>query len=145
MEFRILGPLEVLDNGGEISIRGRKLQALLALLLLNAPEVVSRDRLVDELWGDDPPASATKTLQVHVSRLRRELGDIVVSVGGGYLIRIEPDALDLDEFERLVAEGRAAMAEEQPERAPSGSARRWHCGADLLWPSLPTSRSPASR
>ena len=117
MEFRILGPLEVLDDGGEISIRGRKLQALLALLLLHAPEVVSRDRLVDELWGDDPPATAAKTLQVHVSRLRRELGDIVVSLGGGYLIRIEPDALDLEHFERLVAEGRTAMAEEQPERA----------------------------
>ena len=117
MEFRILGPLEVLDNGGEISIRGRKLQALLALLLLHAPEVVSRDRLVDELWGDDPPATAAKTLQVHVSRLRRELGDIVVSLGGGYLIRIEPDALDLAHFERLVAEGRTAMAEKQPERA----------------------------
>ena len=117
MEFRILGPLEVLDNGGEISIRGRKLQALLALLLLHAPEVVSRDRLVDELWGDDPPATAAKTLQVHVSRLRRELGDIVVSLGGGYVIRIEPDALDLAHFERLVAEGRTAMADEQPERA----------------------------
>jgi YVTN family beta-propeller protein len=117
LEFRILGPLEVLDNGGEISIRGRKLQALLALLLLHAPEVVSRDRLVDELWGDDPPATAAKTLQVHVSRLRRELGDIVVTTGGGYLIRIEPDALDLAQFERLVAEGRTAMAEEQPERA----------------------------
>jgi YVTN family beta-propeller protein len=117
LEFRILGPLEVLDNGGEISIRGRKLQALLALLLLHAPEVVSRDRLVDELWGDDPPATAAKTLQVHVSRLRRELGDIVVSIGGGYLIRIEPDALDLAHFERLVAEGRTAMADEQPERA----------------------------
>jgi DNA-binding SARP family transcriptional activator len=117
LEFRILGPLEVLDNGGEISIRGRKLQALLALLLLHAPEVVSRDRLVDELWGDDPPATAAKTLQVHVSRLRRELGDIVVSIGGGYLIRIEPDALDLAHFERLVAEGRTAMADEQSEGA----------------------------
>jgi YVTN family beta-propeller protein len=117
MEFRILGPLEVLDDGGEVSIRGRKLQALLALLLLHAREVVPRDRLVDELWGDDPPATAAKTLQVHVSRLRRELGEIVVTAGGGYLISIEPDELDLDRFERLVAEGRSALAEEQPERA----------------------------
>jgi DNA-binding SARP family transcriptional activator len=68
MEFRILGPLEVLENGRELSIRGRKLQALLALLLLSRCEVVSRDRLIEELWGDDPPATAAKTLKVHVSR-----------------------------------------------------------------------------
>jgi DNA-binding SARP family transcriptional activator len=74
MDFRILGPLEVTHNGGTLPIRGRKLQALLALLLLNAGEVVSRERLIDELWGDDPPSSAAKTLQVHVSRLRRERG-----------------------------------------------------------------------
>jgi DNA-binding SARP family transcriptional activator/ABC-type transport system substrate-binding protein/DNA-binding beta-propeller fold protein YncE len=117
VEFRILGPLEVLDNGREVSVRGRKLQSLLALLLLHRGEVVSRDRLIDDLWGDDPPSTAAKTLQVHVSRLRRELGDVVVSHGGGYLIRVEPGQLDLERFERLVAEGRRALSEGQPERA----------------------------
>ena len=82
MEFRILGPLEVMDDGRELSIRGRKLQALLALLLLNAGETVSRDRLIAELWGDDPPATAAKTLQVHVSRLRRELATTFTTPAG---------------------------------------------------------------
>ncbi len=117
MEFRILGPLEVMDDGRELSIRGKKLQALLALLLLNAGETVSRDRLIAELWGDDPPATAAKTLQVHVSRLRRELGDAVVTRGGGYSIEVPPHELDLRHFEALVAEGRAALADRRPEAA----------------------------
>ncbi len=117
MEFRILGPLEVLDNGREVPIRGPKLQSLLAMLLLHPGEVVSRDRLIDDLWGDDPPSTAAKTLQVHVSRLRRELGDVLVSRGRGYLIQVEPDQLDLERFERLVTEGRTALAERQPEQA----------------------------
>ena len=117
MEFQILGPLEVIDDGRELSIRGRKLQALLVLLLLNAGETVSRDRLIAELWGDDPPATAAKTLQVHVSRLRRELGDAVVTRGGGYSVRVPPHGLDLRRFEALVAEGRAAFADHRPADA----------------------------
>jgi YVTN family beta-propeller protein len=117
MQFRILGPLEIRDNGREVSIRGRKLQSLLALLLLHAGEVVSRDTLIDDLWGEDPPTTAAKTLQVHVSRLRRELGDAIVSHGGGYSIRVEPGELDLERFEQLVAEGRQALAEKQYDRA----------------------------
>jgi YVTN family beta-propeller protein len=117
LEFRILGPLEVLDNGREVSIKGRKLQSVLALLLLHRGEVVSRDRLIDDLWGEEPPATAAKTLQVHVSRLRRELGEAVVSRTGGYLIQVEPNQLDLERFEQLVTEGRRALAERHPERA----------------------------
>jgi DNA-binding SARP family transcriptional activator/ABC-type transport system substrate-binding protein/DNA-binding beta-propeller fold protein YncE len=117
VEFRILGPLEVLDNGRVISIRGRKRQALLALLILNSGEVVARDRLIDELWGDDPPPTAAKTLQVHVSRLRRELGDVLVTRGGGYLLAAQPEQVDLARFDRLVTEGRRALAEGQPEHA----------------------------
>jgi ABC-type transport system substrate-binding protein/DNA-binding SARP family transcriptional activator/DNA-binding beta-propeller fold protein YncE len=117
VEFRILGPLDVRDNGREVSIRGRKLQSLLALLLLHAGEVVSRDRLIDDLWGDDPPSTAAKTLQVHVSRLRREIGGAIVSHGGGYSIRVGPGELDLERFEQLVAEGRKALADQDPERA----------------------------
>jgi YVTN family beta-propeller protein len=117
IEFRILGPLEVSDDGREISIRGRKLQSLLAVLLLHAGEVVSRDRLIDDLWGDEPPSTARKTLQVHVSRLRREVGDAIVSRGGGYSIRVEPGELDLERFERLVADGRQALAKGDREQA----------------------------
>jgi YVTN family beta-propeller protein len=117
MDFRILGPLEVTDQGRVVPIKGRKLQALLTLLLLNAGEVVSRERLIDELWGDEPPPSATKSLQVHVSRLRRELGEAVVTRGGGYLIELEPGALDLDRFRKLVDEGRHALETGEPGRA----------------------------
>jgi YVTN family beta-propeller protein len=117
LEYRILGPLEVSDNGREVSIRGRKLQSLLALLLLHPGEVVSRERLIDDLWGEEPPATAAKTLQVHVSRLRRELGDVIVSHGGGYLLRVGPGELDLERFDQLVSEGRRALAEGQPEHA----------------------------
>jgi DNA-binding SARP family transcriptional activator len=70
MEFRILGPLQVLDEGRELSLGGAKQRALLALLLLDPNRVVSRDRLIDELWGALPPATAPTALQVYVSQLR---------------------------------------------------------------------------
>ena len=93
MESRILGPLEVLDNGGEISIRGRKLQALLALLFaFTRPRWYHGIAWWTSCGASIRPSTAAKTLQVHVSRLRRELNFIVVSLGGGYVIRIEPDA-----------------------------------------------------
>ena len=68
MQFRILGPLDVSDDGCRIDLGGPRQRALLALLLLNANEVVTRDRLIDELWGETPPATAVKTLQANVSR-----------------------------------------------------------------------------
>jgi len=70
MEFRILGPLEVLSDGQAVDLGGAKQRALLAVLLLDANHVVSMDRLVDALWEDDPPETATKALQVYVSGLR---------------------------------------------------------------------------
>ena len=70
MEFRILGPLEALDEGRDVALAGSKRRALLALLLVHANETVSIERLIDELWGESPPATAAKTLQAHVSRLR---------------------------------------------------------------------------
>ena len=73
MEFRILGPLEVQANGHRVPLGGRKQRALLAVLLLNANEVVSRDRLIDALWGERPPLTASHTLDAYVSRLRKAL------------------------------------------------------------------------
>jgi DNA-binding SARP family transcriptional activator len=111
MEFRILGPLEVWTEGGEVPLRGRKPRALLALLLLHANEVVPSDRLIDELWGEDSPARAAAALRVNVSRLRTALPQEVVSTRApGYVARVEPDALDLHRFERLVDEGRSLLA-----------------------------------
>ena len=74
MEYRILGPLEVRQGDESLPLGGAKQRALLALLLLNANRVVARDRLVDELWGEEPPATAVTTVQVYVSRLRKLLG-----------------------------------------------------------------------
>ena len=107
MEFRILGPLEVLEGDRPITIGGAKQRALLALLLLHANEVVPRDRLVDELWGDSPPDTAQTALQVHVSQLRKALGrDTISTQRPGYLVRVEDGQLDLARFERLVEQAR---------------------------------------
>ena len=74
MEFRILGPLEVLSDGQAVDLGGAKPRALLAVLLLDPNNVVSNDRLIDALWEDNPPETAQKALQVHVSGLRKLLG-----------------------------------------------------------------------
>ena len=109
MEFRILGPLEARRDGVPLSPGGPKQRALLALMLLHANEPVSRAALIDGLWGERPPETAAKALQVYVSQLRRALGrELVRTHPGGYRLVLEPDALDLSRFERLVAEARAA-------------------------------------
>jgi DNA-binding SARP family transcriptional activator len=110
MEFRILGPLEVSDEGREVSLGGRKPRALLALLLLHPNEVAPADRLIDELWGDDTSEGAA-ALRVNVSRLRKALArDVLTTRSPGYIIRVEPDALDLHRFERLVDEAKGLLA-----------------------------------
>src|SRR4029077_3152954 len=97
MEFRILGPLEVISDGKALDLGGAKQRALLAVLLLNPNEVVSRDRLVDALWEENPPNTAGKALQVHVSKLRKQLGsDRIVTRAPGYEIRVEPGELDVE-------------------------------------------------
>jgi class 3 adenylate cyclase/predicted ATPase len=110
MEFRILGPLEVHDERRQIALGGPKQCALLGVLLLHANESISSERLVDELWGDQPPARAHKLVQGYVSALRKLLGPArVVTRSPGYLVRVEPGELDALEFERLVAEARTAL------------------------------------
>ena len=106
MEFRILGPLEIFSDGQACAIAGAKERAILAYLLLHAGQVVAADRLIDELWGDEPPDAARNSLQVRVAALRRVLGrDRIVTGSGGYLIRIEPGELDLRRFEELTSSG----------------------------------------
>ena len=122
MQFRLLGPVEVEDDGRPLVLGSAKQRALLAILLLHANEVVSRDRLIDELWGEQPPASAPHSLEVYVSRLRKTLqpdgGErLLVTRPGGYLLRLEPDQLDVTCFERLLEEGRRALADGNYERA----------------------------
>jgi DNA-binding SARP family transcriptional activator len=111
VEFRILGPLEVRHEGRPLRIGGAKERALLVLLLLHADEPVSVDRLIDELWGESPPTTARKSLQVRVAVLRRALrGDVLITRGDAYLIRLQPDQLDLRRFEQMLADGSDALA-----------------------------------
>jgi YVTN family beta-propeller protein len=118
VDFRILGPLEVEDDGRTLPLGGSKQRALLALLLLHANEVVARDRLIDELWGDGAPETASTAVQGYVSALRKTLGaERIVTRAPGYLLRVDPEAVDLGRFERLVGEGRAALAAGDPAKA----------------------------
>src|SRR5215203_1754026 len=118
MDYRVLGPLEVRDGDESVPLAGAKQRALLALLLLHANRVLSRDRLIDELWGDEAPATAVQSLQVYVSRLRKLLPEGALATRPpGYLLEIAPDELDLRRFERLLAEGHEALAQGDAERA----------------------------
>jgi DNA-binding SARP family transcriptional activator len=118
LEFRILGPLEVVANGRPLELGRRKQRAVLAILLVHANRVVSLDRLVDELWGSDPPAQAIGSLQAYVSHLRRLLepersartpAEVLVSQRPGYRLMVAGGALDASRFETLTSTGRALL------------------------------------
>ncbi|MEA3510026.1 MAG: BTAD domain-containing putative transcriptional regulator [Actinomycetota bacterium] len=114
MEFRILGPIEVLDDGVPLDLGAPKQRAVLAVLLLHANEVVSADRLVDLVWGEDPPRTAVHSVQIYVSELRRAFesnGDVIVTRRPGYEIRIDSDMIDARRFERLVDEAVSALSD----------------------------------
>jgi DNA-binding SARP family transcriptional activator len=126
MDFQILGPLEVRREGQPVPLGAAKLRALLAILLLHAGEVVSSERLIDGIWGDEPPGTASHALQVYVAQLRKALEPghargaphrRVLTRAGGYLLHVEPGRLDAERFERLVAEGRRALDRGEPAAA----------------------------
>ena len=118
LDFRILGPFQVLDGDRSLALGGHKQRVVLAVLLLRRGEVVSRDRLIDELWGERAPASAVKTVQTYVSNLRKALGDgFLLTRGHGYLLQVVPGQLDADRVEALVREGRDALETGDPRRA----------------------------
>ena len=117
LEFRLLGPLEVWREGRPLRLRGERQRALLALLLLHANEVVPRERLMEELFGGDAATTSANALQVGISRLRGQLADggaangdggVVVTRPPGYVLRIDPEQLDVTRFERLLGQGRSA-------------------------------------
>src|SRR5439155_15922180 len=111
MEFRVLGPLEVVAAGSTFVPSAPKVRALLAILLLHANELVSADRLIEELWSGEPPASAAKVLQTYISQLRAALGaERIVTRSPGYVLRVDEDELDLARFERLRAAGKPSEA-----------------------------------
>src|SRR3954451_21563060 len=135
LEFRVLGPLEVSRRGQPIALPGHASRRLLAALALRAGTWVSVDRLIDELWGQAPPATPRKALQMHVSRVRAALAAagpgterLLVSGSAGYQLKVDPESVDATRFERLVREAGGAF-----ERAEPGQARALLLEALAMW------------
>jgi len=115
-EFRILGPLEALVDGSPVDLGGQRQRALLAALLVHHGQVVAIDRLVDLLWGEQAPKTATTSLQNGVSQLRRALGaDVVETRSPGYVFTADPETIDAVRFETLVVQARSAPAAQRAE------------------------------
>jgi predicted ATPase/DNA-binding SARP family transcriptional activator len=119
MEFRVLGPLEIVEGGRPLPVSGVRERALLAILLVHAGEVVAADRLIEELWGSDTPGNPSNALQVVVSRVRKAIEDPagagrLVTRKPGYLLDVRPDEVDAGRFARLVAEARQAGTADTP-------------------------------
>jgi DNA-binding SARP family transcriptional activator len=143
MRFRLLGPLEVRDGEDWRGIGAPKWRSVLAALLINAGQIVPADVLIDEVWGETPPAKAGNLISIYVLRLRRLLGDtdstLLVTRAPGYLLRLAPDDTDVQVFEALVREGRRAYATGDPEQAAAQLAE-----ALALWHGSPLADVPAT-
>jgi predicted ATPase/DNA-binding SARP family transcriptional activator len=132
LEYRVLGPVEVVLEGPSLSVKGKKPRALLALLILRRNEPVPTEVLIEDLWGDKAPATAANTLQVYVSQLRKIVGDRLTREGSAYRLRIDPSELDAERFELLAEEGDAALRR-----------RSFRDAAELLGEALSFWRGPA--
>ncbi len=118
MEFRILGPVEVMHDGQTVAPGSPKQRALLVNLIVHHGKVVSRDRLIEDLWAGSPPSTGLGVLQNYISQLRKVLGTtVVVTQGTGYLLDVDPDSIDSVRFERLVEQGRTALQAGDPSHA----------------------------
>jgi YVTN family beta-propeller protein len=126
LDFRLLGPLEVRDGYTLVPLGARKQRAVLAILLLHANEVVSRDRLIDSLWGESPPAAAATALHGYVSQLRKALEpdrdpgsspSLLLTRDPGYVLQLQLDQLDLERFRALLTSARKALADGQAGQA----------------------------
>jgi YVTN family beta-propeller protein len=110
MEFRILGRLEVVDENGPVALGPLKERLVLAVLLLHANEAVTRERLIDELWGESPPPTARKAVNVYISQVRKTLSrdgnDPIATEAGGYRLGLDPDQLDLSRMRHLLMQAR---------------------------------------
>ncbi len=125
MDFRILGPLEVVEGEAGLPLGGHNQRVLLALLLLNVDEVVPTDRMIDALWGESPPRTALTSLQNSISQLRKLLGpERLITKPPGYVLRLQDDRVDVERVRRLVGEARTADAERRGELLR---------GAESLW------------
>jgi DNA-binding SARP family transcriptional activator/streptogramin lyase len=121
VEFRILGPLEVVAEGESVELGALKERLVLGVLLLHANEFVSRERLIDDLWGEKPPPTARKAVNVYVSKLRKALSargaDPITTAAGGYRLNVETEMLDASRMQALVAEARRRIGEGELESA----------------------------
>jgi DNA-binding SARP family transcriptional activator/pimeloyl-ACP methyl ester carboxylesterase len=118
MDFRLLGPLEAFAGPAQLQIAAGRQRALLAILLLSANRTVSREQIVDALWGEDVPESAQKMVQIHVSQLRKALPEPRLQTSPpGYLLEVGDEELDLARFERSVADARQALSQDDPRKA----------------------------
>ena len=149
VEFSVLGPVEAAVEGRTVALAAEKPRALLAILLLSRNRVVSVSHLIDELWGEAPPETAAKALQVYVSQLRKAIGaDRVVTRPPGYSLRVDDGELDLDRFERLVHEGRELLAAGDAEPAAerlSGALELWRGPALAEFAAEPFARDAGAR
>ena len=133
LEFSLLGPLLVRVDGRPLELTSGKERGVLAVLLLHRGERVSRDHLLDELWGEAPPSTALHALHVHVSKLRKALGDgpgrkLIATAADGYVLTSSPEQVDTCEFERLARAGRSAYA-----RDCAATAAKLFAKALALW------------
>jgi DNA-binding SARP family transcriptional activator/streptogramin lyase len=124
MEFRILGPLEAVEDGRTVALGPSKQRALLAVLLLHVNEVISRDRLIEDLWGERAPETAAASLHTYVSKLRRVLEpgnvaepQVLITRAPGYLLEVDPAQVDLQRFELLAARGKRELVAGEPTAA----------------------------
>jgi DNA-binding SARP family transcriptional activator len=127
-EYRVLGPLEALVDGRPAKLGGPRPRGVLALLLVQANTVVPATRLIDELWPENPPATAENLVQGYISDLRKALGkDAIETRGSGYVLHVHTEALDLQRFERLAQVGSAALAHGRHEEASTGLQQALAC------------------
>jgi DNA-binding SARP family transcriptional activator/streptogramin lyase len=121
VEFRILGPLEVVEDGNPVALGTLKERLVLAVLLLHSNEFVSRERMIDDLWGEAPPPTAHKAVNVYLSKVRKTLSvagaDPITTASGGYRLHVEPEMLDASRAQALVAEAQERVATGELERA----------------------------
>jgi len=121
VEFRILGPLEVVEDGSPVALGTLKERLVLGVLLLHPNEFVARERLIDDLWGEAPPPTAHKAVNVYLSKVRKALGvagaDPITTASGGYRLNVDAEALDASRMQVLVATARECVAKGEPEAA----------------------------
>jgi DNA-binding SARP family transcriptional activator/WD40 repeat protein len=134
-EIKVLGRVDLVIDGRAVPLGGSKQRAVLAMLALRANHTVSADELIDGLWGERPPASAAKNVQLYVSRLRKALGTDgagarIVTRGRGYELQVAEDAVDAARFERLVEQGRREAEQGIIDGSVRGALELWH-GAPL--------------